>query len=81
MPSTLIPLAFTEKSNQSFAYSNHIFGVQFHPEFSWEVTRMLMDLRIKNGVQIDSDDLEFSANSFKVLHNYIEIINRKDKDE
>ena len=81
MPNNLIPLAFTDKSNQSFAYLNHIFGVQFHPEFSWEVTRMLMDLRVSKGIQVDSHDLEVSNNSFKVLHNYIEIIQRRDKNE
>jgi len=81
MPSKLIPLAFTEKANQSFAYSNNVFGVQFHPEFSKEVTRMLMDLRANDGVDIDSDELFYSNNSYKVLENYIEIVKKGDKYE
>ncbi len=74
MPDSLIPLAFTDKANQSFVYLNNIFGVQFHPEFSKDVTRMLMDLRIKNGVSVDSEVLHDSSNSYKVLNNFIEII-------
>ena len=67
-------LAFTEKSNQSFAYAKNIFGVQFHPEFSYDITKKLMDLRIKNGVKIDSDKLEISKNSYKILDNFISIV-------
>jgi len=74
MPEDLISLASTEKSNQSFVYGNNIFGVQFHPEFSWEVTRMLMDLRIKKGVKVDSHKLQVSPNSYKVLDNFISLI-------
>ena len=81
MPNNLIPLAYTKKANQSFAYLNKIFGVQFHPEFSKEVTRMLMDIRVKKGVCIDSDKLFFSKNSHKVLTNYIDIVKKGDKNE
>lgn len=81
IPDDIIQLAFTEKANQSFIYSDNIFGVQFHPEFSKEVTRMLMDLRVKNGVKIDSKKLNTSNNSYKVLENYIEIIKKGDVDE
>ena len=74
MPDSLISLAFTDKANQSFVYSNNIFGVQFHPEFTRSVTRMLMSLRIKKGVKVDSEVLHNSNNSYKVLNNFIEII-------
>ena len=81
MPDKLMQLAFTDKSNQSFVYSDNIFGVQFHPEFSKEVTRMLMDLRVKNGISIDSNELYTSNNSYKVLENYIEIVKKGDTNE
>ena len=81
MPGNLIELAYTEKANQSFAYSTNIFGVQFHPEFSKEVTQMLMDLREQRGVKIDSNELLASNNSYKVLENYIEIVNKGDTNE
>ena len=74
LPSDVSILADTEKSIQSFQYNDNVFGVQFHPEFSWKVTRMLMDLRINKGVEVDSDHLEKSTNSHKVLHNFIKII-------
>ena len=44
LPSMLLSLLF-QIINQSFSYGHKIFGVQFHPEFSFEVTRKLMDLR------------------------------------
>ena len=81
MPDSLTELAYTEKANQSFAYSKNVFGVQFHPEFSKEVTQMLMDLREKRGVKIDSNKLLASKNSYKVLENYIEIVNKGDTNE
>ena len=81
MPGSLIELAFTEKANQSFVYSTNIFGVQFHPEFSKEVTQMLMELREQKGVKIDSNELLASNNSYKVLENYIEIVNKGDANE
>ena len=74
MAEGMTSLAFTDKANQSFSFRENIFGVQFHPEFSWDVTKKLMDLRIKNGVKVDSGELELSINSHKILDNFISII-------
>ena len=74
MAQGMTSLAFTDKANQSFSFRENIFGVQFHPEFSWDVTKKLMDLRIKNGVKVDSGELELSINSHKILDNFISII-------
>ena len=74
MAEGMTSLAFTDKANQSFSFRENIFGVQFHPEFSWDVTKKLMDLRIKNGVKVDSDELKLSINSHKILDNFISII-------
>ena len=72
LPKNATVLANTEKSVQSFNYDN-CYGVQFHPEFSLEVTRMLMDLRIQKGIKVDNNILEESVNSYKILNNFIEI--------
>jgi len=74
MANEMIPLAFSRKANQSFSFNNNIFGVQFHPEFSIDVTRKLMELRQENGVKIDSLKLELSKNSYKILDNFISIV-------
>jgi len=73
LPADAKILANTRKSIQSFCYKNS-YGVQFHPEFSYDVTRMLMDLRIKNGIEVDNNELKKSVNSHKVLHNFIKIV-------
>jgi len=74
LPPKSISLATTLKSNQAFQYGENVFGVQFHPEFSWEVTRKLMDIRINNGVRVDSTYLQKSSCGHKILHNFIHII-------
>ena len=74
MPEGAIELAYTEKANQSFSYKNNIFGVQFHPEFSHDVTRALMDIRASKGISLDSNELEKSFNSKNILKNFIKII-------
>jgi len=74
IPEGSVELAYTEKANQAFSYNDNIFGVQFHPEFSYDVTRALMDLRVSKGIEIDSNVLEESLNSKNILTNFINII-------
>ena len=74
MTKGMIELAITDKANQSFSYNGNTFGVQFHPEFSYKVTRKLMDLRIQNGIKVDSNILSESENSQKVLTNFISLV-------
>ena len=74
IPDSMDVLAYSDKSVQSFQCNNNIYGVQFHPEFSWEITRMLMDLRIKKGVSVDNNHLEKSNNGYKILHNFIKLL-------
>ena len=73
LPDNVDILADSVKSNQSFSYNEKVFGVQFHPEFSKEVTRMLMDLRIAKGISVDSDVLLDSPKSHSVLKNFLKI--------
>ena len=74
IPENTVELAYTKKGNQAFCYKNNIFGVQFHPEFSYDVTRALMDIRLARGVVLDSNKLEDSLNSKNILTNFIKII-------
>ena len=76
LPENSIELAFTDKSNQSFCIDDNIFGVQFHPEFSYDVTRKLMDIRLKRGIEIDNPILKKSINGNKILTNFVKIIKR-----
>ena len=74
IPENAVELAYTKKANQSFACNDNVFGVQFHPEFSYDVTRALMDIRVSKGISIDSDKLEESLNSKNILTNFINIV-------
>ena len=77
LPVNSIALAHSEKGNQSFMLNDNIYGVQFHPEFSWEVTKTLMDIRINKGVEVDNRVLLKSPSGYLVLSNFIDIIERK----
>ena len=76
LPANSTELSTSDKGNQSFVYNDKIFGVQFHPEFSWDVTRMLMDLRIKKGIKVDDETLDKSSKGPVLLNNFIDIIER-----
>ena len=79
LPLKAIELAYTVKGNQSFCFDDFLYGVQFHPEFSHNVTRKLMDLRIKKGIKIDNDNLLISRNGKNILSNYVNIVQRRGK--
>ena len=69
-------LASNHKGNQSFKYEN-IYGVQFHPEFSFEITKKLIDVRLKNGIKIDDNKLINCSSGEKILHNFIQILEER----
>ena len=76
LPTDAVELAYNHKCTQAFYLHETLYAVQFHPEFSYGITRKLMDLRINKGIDVDSDILAESINSNKVLKNYIEILKR-----
>ena len=79
LPKGAVELAFTEKANQSFSYNDLFYGVQFHPEFTYDVTRKLMDLRIEKGISVDSNILNKSVKGKIVLNNFINIVKASKK--
>ena len=76
LPENFIELGYTKKSNQSFSYNGKVFGVQFHPEFTYDVTRKLMDLRISKGVHVDNPNLIKSVNSHNIVSNFLKIVKK-----
>ena len=73
LPNGATLLALNNKGNQSFKYNN-IYGVQFHPEFSFDITKKLIEIRVKNGIKVDDNELIKSKSGEKILHNFIHII-------
>ena len=76
MPENATLLASNKKGNQSFKYKN-IYGVQFHPEFSFDITKKLIDVRLRNGIKIDDDKLVNCNSGEKILHNFIQILEER----
>ena len=74
LPIALKELAFTAKANQSFCYNDLVYGVQFHPEFSYDVTKKLVELRVDKGIKVDSQVVDKSIKGKIILDNFIKIV-------
>jgi len=77
LPTNAIELAYTKKGNQAYSINENIFGVQFHPEFSYDIARALMDIRINKGIKIDNPNLIKSNNGKDILLNYVRFLKER----
>ena len=74
LPDGAIELAQNKKGTQSFKIYNNIYGVQFHPEFSWDIIKKYVSVRNAAGV-ITEDSFVCKSNGGQVvLHNFIGLI-------
>ena len=69
-----IELARNNKGNQAFMMHDNFYGVQFHPEFSWEVIKMYVFIRSAMGVKVDDLSVPESTQGELVLFNFIDLI-------
>ena len=67
-------LAQNKKGTQGFKIHNNIYGVQFHPEFSWDIIKKYVSVRIAAGLISDDYSVPESNAGQVVLHNFIELI-------
>jgi len=74
LPQNAIELARNNKGNQAFMIQDRFFGVQFHPEFSWEVIQMYVSVRSKMGVSVDDPSVPESTQGELILTNFIKLI-------
>ena len=74
LPENAIELARNNKGNQAFMIHDNYYGVQFHPEFSWEVIKMYVFIRSAMGVKVDDPSVPESTQGELVLFNFIDLI-------
>jgi len=74
LPKNAIELARNNKGNQAFIIHDNFYGVQFHPEFSWEVIKMYVSKRSAMGVTVDDPSVPESTQGELVLFNFIDLI-------
>ena len=74
LPENAIELARNNKGNQAFIIHDNFYGVQFHPEFSWEVIKMYVSVRSSTGVKVDDTSVPESTQGELVLFNFIDLI-------
>ena len=74
LPENAIEFARNNKGNQAFIIHDYFYGVQFHPEFSWEVIKMYVFIRSAMGVKVDDPSDPESTQGELVLFNFIDLI-------
>ena len=77
VPENIKVLAQNEYGVQSFSFNDNVFGVQFHPEFSFKVMKAYYSIRIK---KINNKEKYFVSdvnNGVKVVENFINMILRR----
>ena len=58
---------------QSFSINDRIYGVQFHPEFTFDIMEQYVNIRYQKGIISKLNPVIEAKISHKVLSNYIEI--------
>ena len=74
LPENAFELALNKKGNQTFTIHNNMYGVQFHPEFSWNIIKQYVSVRSAKGVVVDDPSVPESNAGAVILHNFIELI-------
>ena len=74
LPENAIELALNKKGNQAFTIHKNMYGVQFHPEFSWNIIKKYVSVRSASGVIVDDPSVPESNQGKAVLHNFINLI-------
>lgn len=64
-------LAENDKGIQAFKFGDTIYGVQFHPEFTWEIMCDYSDLRKAQGIRVDCDEVIKTTHGVEILNNFI----------
>ena len=71
LPSNIDILAYNNYGIQSFSFSDHIYGVQFHPEFNFEVMKAYYDIRVNSLENKDDYYVEDKNDGIDVINNFI----------
>ena len=74
LPDEALELAYNEKAVQAFSINDHIFGVQFHPEFSFDIINKYVNVRSAKGILVDNLKITESEAGKNVLYNFVKKI-------
>ena len=73
LPSSATELASNDMGLQSFSINDRVYGVQFHPEFTFDIMEQYVNIRYQKGIISKLNPVIESKTSHKVVSNYIEI--------
>ena len=74
LPKNAVELALNNKGNQAFTIHENMYGVQFHPEFSWDIIKKFVSIRSASGVIVDDPSVPESNQGQAALNNFIDLI-------
>ena len=72
LPENAVELARNNKGNQAFSIHEKMYGVQFHPEFSWDIIKKYVSVRSASGIIVDDPSVAESNQGQAVLYNFID---------
>ncbi len=67
-------LAINPKGIQAFSYDDHVFGVQFHPEFTFEIICEYVKLHKYQGIPVNCETVARANSASIVISNFIKTI-------
>ena len=73
LPSDVNILAYNNYGLQAFSFLDYIHGVQFHPEFNFDVMKAYYDIRINNLDNKDRYCVEDKNEGVDVIENFIKL--------
>ena len=74
LPQHAVELAYNDMGNQAYSVGNFIYGVQFHPEFTYTVAKKYADLRHEKGIIENKLTILRSKTSGNIINNFINIL-------
>ena len=74
LPPGAIELASNNKGNQSYSIGNFIYGVQFHPEFPYDVAQKYAFVRYQKGLIQNKPIVKRSRTSHNIINNFIKLL-------
>ena len=74
LPKDSVELAYNDMGNQAYRIGDFIYGVQFHPEFSYDVANKYANLRYAKGMIKNKPKVLKSKTSYKIINNFIKIL-------
>ena len=74
LPNKFLSLAQNKMGNQAYRFGKKVYGVQFHPEFSYKIMEKYVDVRQKMGANVNDPLVHKSVSSHNIIKNFLTLV-------